>query len=148
MLATPYISKKYIDITKDQLKSAHCRIVVLDLKDAVVSVSNSQSLHLDYKVNAFGFPNSKIRGLWTPSDTSRYVIQYMGWFTEVRNVIDITLPETDSISWFIHVNHGKVICNLSDKCNTNLHISLIKEHPDPPRLRFFKHYRESGKDCR
>jgi membrane-associated PAP2 superfamily phosphatase len=126
MLATPYISKKYIDITRDQLKSAHCRTIELDLKDAVVSVSNSKTFHLDYKVNAFGFPNSKIRGLWTPGDTGRYIIQYMGWFTEVRNVIDIKLPETDSISWFINVNHGKVICNLNDNCKTDLHISLTK----------------------
>ena len=145
MLATPYISKKYIDITQDQLKSAHCRIVEFDLKDAVVSVSNGQSFHLDYKVNAFGFPNSKIRGLWTPGDTSRYIIQYMGWFTEVRNVIDITLPETDSISWFINVNHGKVICNLDDNSKTDLHISLIKGdiliHPASDSL---KHYRKPG----
>ena len=125
MLATPYFSAKYIDINNDQLKAVHCRAVEINLKDAIVTINTGKHFHLDYKVNAFGFPNSKIRGLWTPGDTCRYIIQHMGWFTEVKNVINIRIPNGDSISWYIRVNHGKVICNPGDSCKTDLHISLV-----------------------
>jgi membrane-associated PAP2 superfamily phosphatase len=124
MLATPYFSKKYIDVTRNQLKAAHCRVIELDLKDATVTISPGKDFHLDYKVNAFGFPNSKIRGLWTLGDTSRYILQHMGWFTEVKNVVNIEFPPKDTITWYFHVNHGKVICNLPDSCKGDFHFSI------------------------
>jgi lipid A 4'-phosphatase len=126
MLATPYFSKKYIDISSDQLKAVHCRVVEIDLSDANVILNPGISFHLDYKVNAFGFPNSKIRGLWIPGDTSRYIIQNMGWFTEITNDVNIVVPPSDSISWFININHGKIICNLTVGCKADLHFSLEK----------------------
>ena len=126
MLATPYFSKKYIDVTRNQLKAVHCKVMEIDLKDATVTISPGKGFHLDYKVNAFGFPNSKIRGLWTPGDTSRYILQHMGWFTEVKNVVNVEFPPIDSIAWYFHINHGKVICNLPDCCRVDLHISIEK----------------------
>jgi lipid A 4'-phosphatase len=147
MLATPYFSKKHIDITGLQLKAAHCRVIDVDLKDATVTISPGKSFHIDYKVNAFGFPNSKIRGLWTMGDTSRYILQYMGWFTEVKNVVNVEFPPKDTITWYLHVNHGKVICNLPDSCRVDFHFSIekgdlqIRSHPgslilvgDPARI--------------
>ena len=76
MPATPYFSKKYIDVNSLKLRAAHCKVVDVDLKDATVTISPGKDFHLDYKVNAFGFPNSKIRGLWTLGDTSRYILQH------------------------------------------------------------------------
>jgi membrane-associated PAP2 superfamily phosphatase len=147
MLATPYFSKKYIDVTSLQLKAAHCRVIDIDLKDATATITPGKCFHLDYKVNAFGFPNSKIRGLWTSGDTSRYIIQHLGWFTEVKNVVDVEFQPKDSITLFLHVNNGKVICNIPDKVFADLHISiekgdlLIRSHPgslilagDPARI--------------
>jgi membrane-associated PAP2 superfamily phosphatase len=126
MLATPYFSKKYIDVSSSQLKALHCRVVEVDLNDADVIINPGNGFHLDYKINAFGFPNSKIRGLWTPGDTSRYIIQNMGWFTEITNDITIVVPSTDSISWYINVNRGKIICNLNGDCKADLHFSIKK----------------------
>ncbi len=126
MLATPYFSKKYIDISSSQLKIAHCKVVEVDLRDANVTINHGIRFHLDYKINAFGFPNSKIRGLWTPGDTSRYIIQNMGWFTEITNDVNIIIPSLDSTSWYINVNYGKIICNLTLGYNADLHFSLEK----------------------
>jgi membrane-associated PAP2 superfamily phosphatase len=124
MLATPYFSKKYIDVTLMELKAAHCRVVEIDLMDATLTLTPGKGLHLDYKVNAFGFPNSKIRGLWTQGDTSRYIIQHLGWFTEVKNVVNIEYPPEDSISWLIRINHGKVILNLPGSCSADFHFFI------------------------
>ncbi len=64
----------------------------------------------------------------------------MGWFTEVKNVINIGVPNDDSISWYINVDHGKVICNLVDSCRNDLHISIAKGdliiRSDPGTLSF------------
>ena len=136
MLATPYFSKKNIDISRMQLKTAHCKMVEVDLKDATVIINSGKGFHLDYKVNAFGFPNSKIRGLWTIGDTSHYIIQNMGWFTEVTNDINLDVPVEDTISWYIHINHGRVILNLPDSCMAYFHFFihkgdlLIQSHPN------------------
>jgi tetrahydromethanopterin S-methyltransferase subunit G len=126
MLATPYFSKKYLDVTNLQLKTISCKVVDLDLRDATVTISAGKEFHLDYNVNAFGFPNSKIRGKWILNDTSRYVLQYMGWFTEVKNSINIQIPLDDSLNWMIHVEHGKVICNLPERFTAFLHVSIQK----------------------
>ncbi len=147
MLATPYFSKKYIDVTSLQLTTAHCKVIEIDLKDATATITTGKCFHLDYKVNAFGFPNSKVRGLWTPGDTSRYIIQYMGWFTEVKNVVNVEFQPNDSITWFLHINNGKVICNFPANSNVDFHISIekgelrIRSHPgslilvgDPSRI--------------
>jgi lipid A 4'-phosphatase len=126
MLATPYVSKKNIDVSGNQLKTAHCRMVEMNLKDATVIINEGKGFHLDYKVNAFGFPNSKIRGLWTNGDTSRYIIQYMGWFTEVKNDITLEIPFRDTISWYVQINHGRVIFNLPDSCQADIHFFISK----------------------
>jgi hypothetical protein len=152
MLATPYFSKKYMNMTSLQLKAVHCKVVEVDLKDATVTLHPGNGFHLDYKVNAFGFPNSKIRGLWTPGDTCRYIIQHMGWFTEVKNVVNVEFPAGENISWHLRVDQGKVICNLPDSCRADFHFLiekgdlLIRSHPgslilvgDPARIVNKKH---------
>jgi hypothetical protein len=126
MLATPYFSKKYIDVTRLQLKASHCRVIDIDLKDATVTIGPGKDFHLDYKVNAFGFPNSKIRGLWTPGDTSRYIIQHLGWFTEVKNVVNIEIPLQDTLTWLVHINRGKVICNFPGNFRPDFHFFIEK----------------------
>ena len=126
MLATPYFSKKYIDVTSLQLKAAHCRVIEIDLKDATATITPGKCFHIDYNVNAFGFPNSKIRGLWSAGDTSRYIIQHLGWFTEVKNVVNVEFQPKDSIIWYLPVNNGKVICNFPEKVFADLHISIEK----------------------
>jgi lipid A 4'-phosphatase len=126
MLATPYFSKKYINVKSAVLRSVNCKVVEAELKDATVTVSAGNRFHLDYKVNAFGFPNSKIRGMWILADTSRYIIQHLGWFTEVKNVINIEYPSADSISWYFHIGRGKIICNLPATNTGDLHFSIDK----------------------
>jgi len=126
MLATPYFSKKYFDVSSQQLKTVNCKVVELDLMDATLTINPGKDLHLDYNVNAFGFPNSKIRGLLTLGDTSRYILQAMGWFTEVKNIINIEIPVKDSIKWNIRINHGKVFCNLPDNCHAEFFITVRK----------------------
>ena len=126
MLATPYISKKHFEVSSAQLNSVNCKVIDIDLQDATVIINPGFAFHLDYSINAFGFPNSKIRGLLTIADTSRYILQRMGWFTEVKNEVHVEFPSFDSILWNFHVHHGKIICNLPDNCMANFNFLIEK----------------------
>jgi lipid A 4'-phosphatase len=126
MLATPYFSTKYFFFTRSQLKASNCRVIEADLKDAIVQIGADTCFRIGYTVNAFGFPNSKLRGMWTAGDTCRYAVQYMGWFTEVRNNIKLGIPPGDSISYLVRVNHGKIIFNLPDSCNARFRFIIEK----------------------
>jgi membrane-associated PAP2 superfamily phosphatase len=135
MLATPYFSKKFMDITSKQLKSVHCKFVEVDMKDANLTIKPGQRFHLDYSVNAFGFPNSKVRGTWILADTSRFSLEHLGWFTEITNTVNVEFPANDSITWLFSLGHGKMICTIPDHCSAGFHISikkgdlLIRAHP-------------------
>ena len=121
MLATTYISKKNLSIKTSELKKNNCKNIEMDLKDATAIIDVDTCFHLEYKVNAFGFPNSKIRGSWTVGDTSYYIINYMGWFTEVKNVIHIHLSNYDTVQYKFKINSGKILLNLPDSCLSNLY---------------------------
>ncbi|MCX6243518.1 MAG: phosphatase PAP2 family protein [Bacteroidetes bacterium] len=126
MLATPYISTKYFFFTKSQLKSVNCHFIDVDLKDATVKIGPDTCFRVDYTVNAFGFPNSKLRGMWIAGDTCRYTVQYMGWFTEVRNNTKLGIPPGDSISYLIRVRNGKIIFNIPDSCKAQFRFIIEK----------------------
>jgi lipid A 4'-phosphatase len=126
MLATPYISSKYFDVTRGQLNLVHCKVIEVNLQDATLAFVPGDHFHLDYKVNAFGFPNSKIRGTLTFGDTIHYTIQNMGWFTEVKNVINLEYPANDTLNWIINVNDGKIVCNFPDSCCGEFHFSIAR----------------------
>jgi len=126
MLATPYFSSKYFDVSRSGLKQADCRVMMIDLLDATVKIYADTDFHVDYKVNAFGFPNSKIRGYWKAGDTCRYTIQDMGWFTEVKNVVNLGIPVEDSIRYVVTVNHGKIICELPDSSAASFRLVIGK----------------------
>jgi lipid A 4'-phosphatase len=62
LLATPYFSSKNFHLTNAEFNLIRPRVILFDLKDATVRIAPDTALRLDYKVNAFGFPNSKLRG--------------------------------------------------------------------------------------
>jgi lipid A 4'-phosphatase len=124
MLATPYFSKKFFFATREQLAASGCKVIRADLEDAVVTIAPDTCFRVDYSVNAFGFPNSKIRGMWTAGDTCTYRIQRLGWFTEVRNSIRIGLPMNDTLDFILNVNNGKVFLEPADGCNLRFRITI------------------------
>ena len=75
-------------------------------------IKNDTAFRLEYKVNAFGFPNSKVRGHWTTGDTCRYIFEDMGWFTELKNDVTLRLPLADSCTFLIRINKGRIINDL------------------------------------
>ncbi|MCX6249694.1 MAG: phosphatase PAP2 family protein [Bacteroidetes bacterium] len=115
LLATPYISSKQFHVTNSELAKIRPRVILFDLKNASVRILPDTAFHLEYKVNAFGFPNSKIRGHWTIGDTCRYTFESMGWFTELKNEVKLALPVRDSCSFLIRINKGKIINDLPEK---------------------------------
>jgi lipid A 4'-phosphatase len=126
MLATPYISKKSMKISNADLEKTQCRLFDIDLKDATVIIAADTCFHIEYKVNAFGFPNSRIGGELTPGEITRYTINYSGWFTEIKNVIDVHYPVGYPCSYNIRINRGKALFNFADGGIANIKISIKK----------------------
>jgi lipid A 4'-phosphatase len=126
ILATPYISEKSVAIPQAILLKNRTIALIADLKDATVEINDDSCLRLAYKVNAFGFPNSKIRGKLTNGDTMHYQIQWMGWFTEVANSVSLGLPAKVQRDFIIKVNKGNIFCNLPDDSRVNFNFTISK----------------------
>lgn len=114
MLATPYISSKEFHLTKAEFARIGPGAILFDLGNSTVRLTGDTAFRLEYKVNAFGFPNSKVRGHWTEGDTCRYVFETMGWFTELKNEVRLKLPLADSCTFLIRINKGRIINDLPE----------------------------------
>ncbi len=109
MLATPYISHKEFYSALPELHAAKTRVVTASLDKATVTLTtHTDTFSVRFRVNAFGFPNSKIWYTWQAADTARYTIGHTGWFTEVRNNITVQLPKDSTVVYEVHVSEGKV----------------------------------------
>ena len=112
MLATPYFSSKEFHLTNAEFARLNPRVILFDLENSTVRIIPDTALRLEYKVNAFGFPNSKVRGDWTTGDTCRYVFETMGWFTELTNDVKLKIPLTGSCTFLVRINKGRIINEL------------------------------------
>jgi len=112
ILATPYFSSKEFHLTNAEFDSLRPRVILLDLGNATVRITVDTAFRLEYKVNAFGFPNSKVRGHWTTGDTCRYFFENMGWFTELKTDVKLKIPLADSCTFLIRINKGRIINDL------------------------------------
>ena len=112
MLATPYISSKEFHLTNAEFARTRPSVILFDLGNSTVRIMADTAFRLDYKVNAFGFPNSKVRGHWTTGDTCRYVFETMGWFTELTNDVKLKIPLASTCTFLIRINKGRIINDL------------------------------------
>ena len=114
MLATPYFSSKEFHLTRAEFKKLSPRVILFDLGNSTLRITPDTAFRLEYKVNAFGFPNSKVRGRWTTGDTCRYVFETMGWFTELKTDVKLRIPLADSCTFLVRAGKGRIINDLPD----------------------------------
>lgn len=114
MLATPYFSSKEFHLTNKEFAAINPKVMLFDLGNSTVRITPDTAFRLEYKVNAFGFPNSKVRGHWTAGDTCRYEFENMGWFTELKVDVTLRLPPADSCVFLLKINKGKIINDLPE----------------------------------
>ncbi|MCX6285296.1 MAG: phosphatase PAP2 family protein [Bacteroidetes bacterium] len=112
MLATPYFSSKEFHLTKAEFAKLRPGVILFDLGESTVTITADTALRLEYKVNAFGFPNSKVRGHWITGDTCRYYFENMGWFTELKTDVRLKLPPAGSCTFLVRINKGRIINGL------------------------------------
>ena len=112
MLATPYFSSKEFHLSIAEFTRLRPKVILFDLGNSTVRIVPDTAFRLEYKVNAFGFPNSKVRGHWTTGDTCRYVFETMGWFTELTNDVKLKIPSADSCTFLLRINKGRIINDL------------------------------------
>ena len=125
VLATPYRSKKSLAVNSDEF--SRTSVFKADLKAASVDITNDPGLKLNYQVNAFGFPNSKVRGILAQANgVSTYTIEYLGWFTEVRNTIALKVPMDRKRLYPINVGDGRIHCAIGEKASADFRLSVAK----------------------
>jgi membrane-associated PAP2 superfamily phosphatase len=125
VLATPYRSKKSLAVNSGDFNRTS--VFKADLKAASVDITNDTGLKVNYLVNAFGFPNSKVRGTWARAgEVGTYTIDYMGWFTEVRNTIALKLPMHQKRLYLINVDDGRINCSIDEKASADFSLSVAK----------------------
>jgi hypothetical protein len=125
VLATPYRSKKSFTVSSGEFDRTS--VFKADLKAASVDITNDAGLKINYLVNAFGFPNSKVRGILAQAGgVCTYSIEYLGWFTEVRNTIAMKVPMREKRLYQINVGDGRIACSLDEKALANFRLSVAK----------------------
>lgn len=115
LLATPYISSKKWSKTVEELTNMPQSVVAITFEEGNVDIKNGSDLELSYAVQAFGLPNSKMGVDWTTkADTIFLTIAKRGWFTEVRNSIQLTLPNLPRKTVLFKQKKGNVFVHLDD----------------------------------
>lgn len=112
LLATPYISKKEFYKTTEEIQGIGSQVIHTRIEEGNLRIRTGEKLQINYQVNAFGFPNSKLRSRWEEGDTATYSIEKLGWFTEVRNNFEITYPFDQGLNYYISVEEGKVFLEI------------------------------------
>lgn len=125
LLATPYISNKEFSKSKDELSDLELTSLSAGFPEGTVKVNFSDEFNISYSVNAFGLPNSRVNMSWERSNNAKFSLAYLGWFTEVRNNINITYPVKNSWENNLRLNEGKVLVDIpADTISKNLNISI------------------------
>lgn len=119
LLATPYISNRKFSQTQEQLSKIDMKMLSTSFDEGVINVDFAEDFIVDYSVNAFGFPNSKISWNWFEGDTTTFSLKYMGWFTEVRNNIRIFYPVSVASNFELALKEGKVFIDVSKKASSS-----------------------------
>lgn len=116
LLATPYISKKEFYKTTEELKATRAGVIHTQIEEGNLHIVQGTKLQINYRVNAFGFPNSKLRSKWLEGkgDTAKYFIEKLGWFTEVSNHFEITYPFGNGMNYYISVEEGKIFLEIPE----------------------------------
>jgi lipid A 4'-phosphatase len=122
LLATPYISEKNFEKTATELSKLSAKTIHFQLDEGTIELKSGENLKMHYQVNAFGFPNSKMGIEWTEKDTCVLTIVKTGWFTEVRNNIQISIPQGVEKQYLLTVEKGKVFLEIP--ANTPLHLKI------------------------
>jgi lipid A 4'-phosphatase len=127
LLATPYISKKEFSKSRVELKSINPKAIQTNFTEGTINLAIDTNYQVNYAVNGFGFPNSKIRWRWVEGDTCMYSLERMGWFTEVRNNIQMKVPNSTSWKNKLYLKEGKVFFSVpKDSIPFNLYVFVEK----------------------
>jgi lipid A 4'-phosphatase len=114
LLATPYLSKKQFNWSVEELMSIGMNYQSVDFNEGNIDIKFGNEQQINYEVAGFGFPNSKIRAKWVEGDTTKYWLERLGWFTEVRNQIHIILPENTAWINHVSVNEGNIFVHIPE----------------------------------
>ncbi len=114
LLATPYISNREFTKQRAELDNIEMKTLLVDFNEGIVNVGFGDDFIVDFSVHAFGFPNSKIGWDWKVGDTTSFNLTHMGWFTEVRNEIELQIPQQSNWSNTLLVNEGDVYLEITE----------------------------------
>jgi membrane-associated phospholipid phosphatase len=125
LLATPYSSSGKFEKQHNELLSNNTKSTRINIIDGIVNVNFNKHYTVDYNVNAFGMINSKVRFILNDSTNIDLSFNYMGWFTEISNKINLTLPAIQDINNNLSVKNGKVFIHIpNDTVPAKLNVNM------------------------
>lgn len=127
LLATPYISTREYSKSREKLEAIGIKQFEANFSDGTIHTTFGNDFALNFSVQAFGFPNSKLGWDWVEGETTSFTIIHMGWFTEVRNTINLSYPSQTAWENQLNLKEGNVYIDVpNDSLQKNLSISVIK----------------------
>jgi len=127
LLATPYISTREYSQTRENIDKLSIKKFEANFSDGVIHTTFGNDFTVKFSVQAFGFPNSKIGWDWVEGDTTSFTLIHMGWFTEVRNTINLSFPSNTEWENHLNLKEGKIYIEIpNDTLPKNLTISVDK----------------------
>ncbi len=107
LVATPYLSQKQFAVSQADLR--RYRVVAIDCFKGNIQINPADSLTVRYSVYAFGFPGSKVGFAWRPSaDTLWGRFEKMGFFTELKNNVQISIPLGSDHHFVFRTHNGEL----------------------------------------
>jgi lipid A 4'-phosphatase len=113
LLATPYFSEKAFTRTAAQVAASPSARFAVDLDEATVALEAGPDLEASYRVQAFGFPTSRMGFAYSErADAAVLSIDRLGWFTERRTLVRLRLPRDGARPWSVRLGKGRLDLDL------------------------------------
>lgn len=128
LFGTPYITSRSFSKERTYLNNIKMEHFEVRIKDGNVNnISFNHDFAIKNSVNAFGFPNSKLGWNWFEGDTTFFEYQYRGWFTTVKNEVNVIFPINTDWSNKLIVEKGDVYLTIpNDTILKNIDVEIYE----------------------
>jgi len=114
LLATPYISKKEVTLLQNDFDSLKIAQIRVQVPKADLRISKRDLFAVNYKVNGFGFPGSKIRLSWQKDTLTVLKLEKLGWFTELGIDMNVFIPDSSLANVSVELTKGTILLDIDE----------------------------------
>ena len=130
LLATPYLSQKTYGFKTQSDRLENYEEIAINLQHANLSLHPGDSLLMNWDIQGFGFPGSRVNLAINDDTLSQhyeFALREKGWFTELNNMVDGRLPYHYPANYTIRLRDGDVSLYLPEKGHSKTIHVFIEE---------------------